>query len=133
MKNKALLSISFSVLALMSGCSDVVRSEYATYAQAKKERLFDRGWLPDILPVSTKKIEVNNNLDSNTSDGRFIINDPELSEFIATLEPNESNSEFQFIKGDNVWVFKVGDDNLITYTLGKLEDPESNLIEDSHY
>ncbi|MBT9241380.1 hypothetical protein AB6C71_02465 [Vibrio splendidus] len=122
MKINVLLPTLFSILALMSGCSDVVSDEYSTYAQAKEERLFDRGWLPDILPKSTLNIEVNNDLDANTSKGRFIINEPALSEFIAKLESTESTNEFHFVDGENVWVFIVGEDSVVNYTLNKRED-----------
>ena len=122
MKTNVLLPTLFSALALMSGCSDVVSDEYSTYAQAKEERLFDRGWLPDILPKSTLNIEVNNDLDANTSKGRFIINEPALSEFIAKLESTESTNEFHFVDGENVWVFIVGEDSVVNYTLNKRED-----------
>lgn len=106
----------------MLGCSDVVSDEYSTYAQAKEERLFDRGWLPDILPKSTVTIKVSNDLDANTSKGRFIINEPALSEFIAKLESSESTNEFHFVDGENVWVFIVGEDSVVNYTLNKRED-----------
>ncbi|MEL0607063.1 MULTISPECIES: hypothetical protein [Vibrio] len=122
MKTNVLLPTLFSALALMSGCSDVVSDEYSTYAQAKEERLFDRGWLPDILSKSTLNIEVNNDLDANTSKGRFIINEPALSEFIAKLQSNESTNEFHFVDGENVWVFIVGEDSVVNYTLNKRED-----------
>ncbi len=122
MKINVLLPVLFSILALMSGCSDVVSDEYSTYAQAKEERLFDRGWLPDILPKSTVTIKVSNDLDANTSKGRFIINEPALSEFIAKLKPTESTSEFHFVDGENVWVFIVGEDSVVNYTLNKRED-----------
>ncbi len=122
MKTNVLLPTLFSALALMSGCSDVVSDEYSTYAQAKEERLFDRGWLPDILPKSTLNIEVNNDLDANTSEGSFIINEPALSEFIAKLESSESTNEFHFVDGENVWVFIVGEDSVVNYTLNKRGD-----------
>ncbi|NOJ07571.1 hypothetical protein [Vibrio splendidus] len=122
MKINVLLPVLFSILALMSGCSDVVSDEYSTYAQAKQERLFDRGWLTDILPKSTLNIEVNNDLDANTSKGRFIINEPALSEFIAKLESSESTNEFHFVDDENVWVFIVGEDSVVNYTLNKRED-----------
>ncbi|SBT11670.1 hypothetical protein [Vibrio celticus] len=121
MKTSVLLPLLLPVLALMPGCSDVVIDEYSTYAQAKQELLFDRGWLPDILPKSTVTIEVNNDLDANTSEGSFIINEPALSEFVGKLKPTESTNQFQFVDGENVWVFKVGDDSLVSYTLSKSE------------
>ncbi|MEZ9600431.1 hypothetical protein AB4232_16660 [Vibrio sp. 10N.286.46.A8] len=121
MKINVLLPLLLPALLLLSGCSDVVSSEYSTYEKAKEERLFDRGWLPDILPESTLNIKVSNDLDSNTSEGSFIINEPALSEFIATLKPTKSTDEFHFIEGENIWVFKVGDDSLVSYTLSKRE------------
>ena len=115
MKTKLLLPI----LLLLSGCSDVVSSEYATYELAQQERLFERGWLPDILPSSTSQIELNNDLDINTSEGSFLINEPQRSEFIAKLTPVPSKDEYHFTDGDNTWTFKVADHSVITYTLNK--------------
>ena len=43
---------------LLCSC-DVVTSKYATLADARNDRLFERGWLPDILPPSTREISVN--------------------------------------------------------------------------
>jgi hypothetical protein len=48
-------------------------SRYATLDAARADRLFERGWLPDILPPSTRDIRTRNNLDSNTSEGDFTI------------------------------------------------------------
>ncbi|CDT80056.1 hypothetical protein VCR3J2_230112 [Vibrio coralliirubri] len=44
-----------------------------------------------------------------------------MSEFIGKLKPTESTNQFQFVDGENVWVFKVGDDSLVSYTLSKRE------------
>ena len=115
MKTKLLLPI----LLLASGCSDVVSDEYATYELAQQDRLFDRGWLPDILPSSTLQIEVNNDLDINTSEGSFRIYEPQLSEFIAKLTRTPSKGEYLFTDNDNTWTFKIADDSLVTYTLNK--------------
>ncbi|WP_261886244.1 hypothetical protein [Vibrio pomeroyi] len=118
MKTKLLLPI----LLLLSGCSDVVSDEYATYELAQQDRLFDRGWLPDILPSSTSQIEVNNDLDINTSEGSFVINEPQLSEFIANLMPTSSKGEYHFTEDDKTWAFKVEGNSIITYTLNKAKD-----------
>ncbi|MDR6674576.1 hypothetical protein [Xanthomonas sp. 1678] len=40
-------------------------------ADARADRLFERGWLPDVLPTSTVRIRTSNNLDLNTSVGEF--------------------------------------------------------------
>ena len=56
--------------ALTSGC-DTVRDRYDTLEDARAAGLFDRGWLPDHLPASATDIHTANNLDINTSFGRF--------------------------------------------------------------
>jgi len=40
-------------------------------ADARADRLFERGWLPDVLPPSTVRIRTSNNLDLSTSVGAF--------------------------------------------------------------
>jgi sigma54-dependent transcription regulator len=53
------------------GNSDVVTHRYGTLADARSDKLFLKGWLPDILPVSTHDIVTTNDLDLNTSTGEF--------------------------------------------------------------
>lgn len=65
-----LLTIAISC----AGCQyprDRVTSHYATLAEARADALFDRGWLPDILPTSAHRIRTSNDLDHNTSTGEF--------------------------------------------------------------
>jgi hypothetical protein len=118
MKIKLLLPI----LLLLSGCSEVVSDKYATYELAQQDRLFDRGWLPDIVPNSAAQIEVNNDLDTNTSEGSFRIDESQLTEFIGKLTPTSSKDEYHFTSGDSTWAFKLGEDSVITYTLNKAKD-----------
>jgi hypothetical protein len=54
---------------LLSG--DVVTNRYKTLALAREDKLFERGWLPEILPASSQNIRTSNNLDLNTSEGEF--------------------------------------------------------------
>lgn len=56
-------------LALI-GC-DTVTSRYGTLEEARADRLFERGWLPDVLPASTTAIRTKNQLDLNWSEGEF--------------------------------------------------------------
>jgi hypothetical protein len=58
--------------AFLSGCiTDIVTSNYATLADARADELFNRGWLPDVLPPSAVDIRTTNNLDINVSNGEF--------------------------------------------------------------
>ena len=67
--------------------SDVVMSNYRSLEAARADRLFDRGWLPDILPPSAHSIRTSNNLDLNTSEGQFSFSASEYPSFAAQLQP----------------------------------------------
>jgi len=46
-----LFSIGFVSMALcLTGCGDTHVTRYATIEDAKKDRLFERGWVPQALP-----------------------------------------------------------------------------------
>ncbi|MEZ9243215.1 hypothetical protein AB4179_03170 [Vibrio lentus] len=109
-----------SALVLLVGCSDAVTNQYATYAEAQQDSLFERGWLPDILPESTIDIEVVNNLDNNTSHGGFLIEESGLQVFLQQVKPTDSDNQYRFVEGDHVWTFTVNTDGLVTYKLGDL-------------
>ena len=109
-----------SALVLLAGCSDAVTNQYATYAEAQQDNLFERGGLPDILPESTIDIEVVNNLDNNTSHGGFLIEESGLQVFLQQVKPTDSDNQYRFVEGDHVWTFIVNTDGLVTYKLGDL-------------
>ena len=73
--------------------SDVVASRYATLNDARGDELFERGWLPDILPASSHSIRTENNLDHNTSVGEFSFSPPDYAAFASRLRPYDSSSE----------------------------------------
>ncbi|WP_299138805.1 hypothetical protein [uncultured Vibrio sp.] len=110
-----------SALMVLVGYSDQVTSEYATYAEAKSDNLFDRGWLPDILPESTTSIEVSNDLDNNSSNGQFIIESAAIDGFLTMVEPTQSEDQYRYVEGSNEWTFTVTDEGHVTYTLSTQE------------
>jgi len=77
------------VIALATaGCdyvSDTVTDRYATLADARADRLFERGWLPNVLPASTIDIQTVNNLDTNTSTGQFLFAPSDGPAFLTKL------------------------------------------------
>lgn len=83
------------VLALLTGLGiaacdasfDIVTDDYATLRDARSDRLFERGWLPDILPESTTRIRTVNNLDINTSTGEFSLSSVDSAALFGRLEP----------------------------------------------
>ena len=61
----------FLLVPIAGAACDSVTNRYETLAEARADGLFERGWLPDVLPPSAYDISVRNNLDLNTSEGRF--------------------------------------------------------------
>jgi hypothetical protein len=79
-----IVAIAFS-LALI-GC-DTVTSRYGTLEEAREDRLFERGWLPDVLPPSTTEIRTKNQLDLNWSEGEFSFRPSEANVLLNRLSP----------------------------------------------
>ena len=42
-------------------CCDVITDTYGTHQDAKDNQLFERGWLPDILPTTNIKTQKHKN------------------------------------------------------------------------
>jgi len=83
-----ILAVSLCVLfaAVIFGAFDTVEDSYQTKEDAKADRLFERGWLPGIIPDSSSDIKVSSNLDINTSCGSFNFNPKELDEFVRSIK-----------------------------------------------
>jgi hypothetical protein len=60
------LSIAFVSLTLsLTGCGDTLVTRYATIQDAKKDRLFERGWVPQVLPDTAGPLTEAHNIDTN--------------------------------------------------------------------
>lgn len=75
------------VVALLFLPSDVVENRYSSLADARTDHLFERGWLPDILPASAHDIRTNNNLDLNLSSGEFSFELVDAAAFVSRVQP----------------------------------------------
>ncbi|EKO5188901.1 hypothetical protein QVK63_000016 [Vibrio vulnificus] len=115
------------LLLVLTGCSDIVQSHYDNYQQAKADQLFERGWLPDVLPVSTTQIEVANDLDNNTSQGSFVIAEKEMAQFLSQLQPLETANQYRFESDNSVWIFTLGEQGHVSYLLTSNDD----IVKDS--
>jgi hypothetical protein len=112
------------VLLLAVGCSNPTSDHYPTLADARAGKLFERGWLPDILPPSAHAIRVVNNLDTNISFGSFDFSENEAEAFFGRLvagAPEDSPyvrwpditrdyaergySDWSYQQGEYVWGF----------------------------
>ena len=98
------LIVYLAAFLSLSSCSDVVTRKYATLDDARRDRLFERGWLPDILPPSARQIRVSSNVDVNTADGEFSFDPKDFAVFTARLRPRKDGS-FEFSVDRNTWVF----------------------------
>ncbi len=107
------------LLLVLAGCSDIVQSHYDNYQQAQADPLFERGWLPDVLPVSTTQIEVANDLDSNTSQGSFVIAEKEMAQFLSQLQPLETANQYRFESDNSVWIFTLEEAGKVRYQLSE--------------
>ena len=63
---------------------------YATLKEARADGVFERGWLPDILPASSHRIRTANSLDLNTSVGSFWFAPADYQHLAAHLAPYSS-------------------------------------------
>jgi hypothetical protein len=53
----------------------------------RTDHVFERGWLPDILPASAHDIHTRNNLDLNLSDGEFSFEPVDAAAFVSRVQP----------------------------------------------
>lgn len=93
---------------LVCGCDSSVPLSYATRGEAEAERLFARGWLPEVIPPSSRNISMRNDLDLNISNGEFSFDPLDHEPFVRRLERVPSRDEDgcpAYALGD--WIFWI--------------------------
>lgn len=110
---KRILLLTLSLL----GCSDVVTSQYETYQIADDDGVFDRGWLPRVVPKDATQITVHNDLDLNSSSGRFSLSQHAIRDFEKHLKPVENIAKYQYEENGNMWLFSIHNNGTIDYEL----------------
>jgi hypothetical protein len=85
LKIAAVLAGFLIVTVLVLVRSDEVEERYSTLAAARAAQLFERGWLPDVLPNSTDRLRVSVNFDLNTADGEFYFAPTDWNQFTKHL------------------------------------------------
>lgn len=75
------------LLVTVAGCSDQFTDRYSTLQEARRDQVFERGWLPDVLPPSSHALKVSGDVDINTALGEFSFSRAEFEEFVARLQP----------------------------------------------
>jgi hypothetical protein len=120
----SVLSIVIMVMLFINLRScDTVTEKYDTYAEAKAGGIFNRGWLPEVVPASATKLIATNNLDTNTSEGEFYFSSDDAPLFISSLQLYEAPvaelltkevelkpkgyGSYEYVQGSSRWVFFV--------------------------
>ncbi len=103
------------VVLFVCGCGDTVKSGYETRADAEAEKLFQRGWLPSIIPQSSYDITTENDLDINVSEGEFSFAPNNAKGFIGHLRRMNASEvsgtdSVRFIEGD-YWPYAYWNDD----------------------
>ncbi len=81
----AAMSGSMAVVALQ-GCRERICVEYTDRSSAKRAGAFDRGWLPEVIPIDARAIKECHNLDTGETRIHFLLeSEARLKEFEATL------------------------------------------------
>lgn len=73
----------FTVLVL-TGCDEVV-TRHDTLKDAKSRRAFERGWLPPLLPDSSRAIVERNDLDANIGTGSCDFDESDRSVYLERM------------------------------------------------
>ena len=74
-----------TILAIFCGCGEHSVTRYSSIQDARKDRLFERGWVPEVLPETAGPLTEAHNLDTNArcALGQFPAN--EFDEVLAAL------------------------------------------------
>jgi hypothetical protein len=67
-----------------TGCFDR-SSDYDTISEARHDHVFEKGWLPDFLPNSTKGLSLVTSVENSTGHGEFRFDPLEYPAFSAKL------------------------------------------------
>jgi len=81
------------VILFLATFDESVFSSYATRAEAEADALFERGWLPGIVPPSAKAIEISNDLNLNISNGDFRFDPQEHNALVSQLLRSASDDK----------------------------------------
>jgi hypothetical protein len=100
----ALAAAAFLGLLLLAR-ADLVSRHYSTLKDARADQLFERGWLPDILPASAHDIRTTNDVDTNTSEGEFWFASADYQAFASRLKYERGSQQGTFSEDGSTWLF----------------------------
>jgi hypothetical protein len=75
-----------AVLGILSlSACESSRFSYSTVAEAREAQMFEKGWLPDVLPESAHSIRITTWVDVGRCRGRFDLPESDLAAFLESL------------------------------------------------
>ncbi len=92
--------------SLLCACEPSVPLTYATRAEAQAEKIFARGWLPELTPASARAITMRNDLDTNRSRGEFRFDPADFDAFVSRLESLPSDDQWTQWRYQS-WHFRI--------------------------
>jgi len=98
---------SWFLMLVVVGCSDSIRTEFATLADAKAARAFERGWLPPLLPEEATCIVEVNDLDANVGRGSFRFPPGGMAAYLERLEKGHGAAVRKISSGVEVQITHV--------------------------
>jgi hypothetical protein len=114
--------LAILILALLSGCSDIVTTRFETLDDAVAKRAFDRGWLPPIMPASSRNIVERNDLDANVGTGSFEFAASERHSYVtrlaeegATIESRGNSALVTWMTDRSRWDIELHDNGHARY------------------
>lgn len=104
-------AIVVTMTVLMAGCDQTVPLTFRNRSEAAAEKPFARGWLPQIIPSSSRAISMENELDLNTSTGEFEFDAVDHDGFVSCLTrtPSEDRDQFSAYSYEG-WTFWIDPD-----------------------
>lgn len=80
---------------------------YPTYEDLEKDKVFEKGWLPPIIPESAFAFNVESDLDTNSSNGYFSLLEVDKKKFFDnTISPvGGEKMKREYIDLDSKWIF----------------------------
>ncbi|MFT3992135.1 MAG: hypothetical protein QM680_12065 [Luteolibacter sp.] len=110
---------------LMIACRDTSVTGYQTRQEAEADRLFERGWLPAIIPESSYGIVVKNDLDLNVSEGEFRFKTEDREAFLTRLKRESSADEVGFFAYRyEAWSFLISAEEGTVFCKYRMSDRE---------
>ena len=81
---------------IIYSCTEYFESTYLNYSEVVSDRAIDRGWIPQVIPKSSKYIYEWHDLDSNVGFGSFLFDKNDYDDLIEKLELIDKNEIIKF-------------------------------------